>query len=143
MNKRKAMSYVRVGSTEVAEAFMSIDHQKQAIRRYCFENDIEIVNEYKDIGSANDANRQGLQSLINDLQTHNGKIDFVVVTEWSRLARNMGLALEIEGAFHVIGVAIKSIATLPDNPLNKEFSKLLSITKESTKSLPEHDSNKS
>lgn len=84
---KKALIYSRVSTDEQAEEGLSIDTQINRCRRWAEDNDASIVGIYKDEGkSATNMNRAGLKDMLGRVQ--DGDIDYILVLDTDRLARN-------------------------------------------------------
>lgn len=90
MNGLKIGIYCRVSSREQAIYGYGIDVQKNKIRDYIklFEIDHSVIKYYIDEGiSAKNLNRDGIKSLINDVEDN--KIDVVYIYKLDRLSRSV------------------------------------------------------
>lgn len=84
---KKALIYARVSTDEQAEEGLSIDTQINRCRRWAEDNDTTIVSVFKDEGkSATNMNRASLQDMLGRVQ--DGDIDYILVLDTDRLARN-------------------------------------------------------
>lgn len=95
---------------------VSIDVQRQQLRRFAFERDLTLVEEFADaVESAKDEDRPGFQRLIHAVRNPHRGWSTLLVLDTSRLARRRLMALmfeEIECARRGVTVVYKS---LPDN----------------------------
>lgn len=83
----KAIAYYRFSSSNQHEE--SIEAQQEAVKRYAFERGITIIKEYFDRAeSAMSDDRPQFQMMINDINTGKINVDFVLVHNTSRFARN-------------------------------------------------------
>ena len=86
MKKRGAL-YLRVSTDDQRDNGFSIESQLRMLRKYCDNNDIDIIEVYNDAGySGKDLMRPGMQKLLNDIKSH--KIDTLVAIKVDRLTRN-------------------------------------------------------
>jgi site-specific DNA recombinase len=85
--KQRAVAYVRESTEEQGQGF-SPDAQREGIRRFAPENNLEIIAEYCDFHSGwrKSAARPEFQRLMADAAE--GKFDVVLVYHTSRFARN-------------------------------------------------------
>lgn len=84
----RVIGYVRVSSEMQKEKDNSIRSQIKSIKKYCEDNNFELIGIYKDEGiSGLKSNRGGLVKMMNEIQ--NLKIDIVIVYSLSRLGRKL------------------------------------------------------
>ncbi len=63
---KTAYAYLRVGSRHQTASGISIDSQKEAIKRYCRENNIRLIDVFTDCpASGNDLNRKDLVRMLS------------------------------------------------------------------------------
>ncbi len=85
---RRGVIYVRVSYADQVEG-TSLGSQERDCRRYCAENDIEVVEVFVERGrSAKTKERPELYRLLNFCGKKRSKIDALVVHKLDRLARN-------------------------------------------------------
>lgn len=90
--KEKAILYARFSPRPNAEKCESVEHQLEDLRRYCMENDLQMVDEFSDKAcSGADDERPGMWDAINALK----KGYTLVVRRFDRLARDSTFALQI------------------------------------------------
>lgn len=89
----KAAILVRV-STRKEEQKSSLENQRKLFTEECAKNGWEIYDFYQEIESGTNANRKGLNQLINDAKER--KFDLILAKELSRLARNVPLAYRLK-----------------------------------------------
>lgn len=89
MSEKKAVMYLRV-STEMQVEGYSLDAQESTIRQYARAYDIDIVRTYKDEGKSGKSieSRIYFQKMLDDIETEEVKVDFVLVYKLSRFGRN-------------------------------------------------------
>jgi site-specific DNA recombinase len=85
--RQRAVAYVRESTEEQGQGF-SPDAQRESIRKFAAENDLELVGEYCDFHSGwrKSEARPEFQRLMADAAE--GKLDIVLVYHTSRFARN-------------------------------------------------------
>ena len=84
----KVVTYVRVASKVQAEAGYSLELQREKLRKYAEENNLEIVKEFSDIAPANDVySRKGFNEMtkfIRDFEDSENKLA-ILVTQIDRI----------------------------------------------------------
>lgn len=81
----RAVAYARFSSDNQREE--SIDAQLRAIRKYCLDNDIDLVYEYTDEAkSATTDNRPGFQRMFQELEQRD--VSMLIVHKLDRFSRN-------------------------------------------------------
>jgi len=82
--------YFRSASSDQAEE--SIAYQEKATREYCDANEYKIIEDFADIGySGNNLERPGLTKMMNKIKNA-PMYDIVLVTNISRISRNVNEA---------------------------------------------------
>lgn len=106
---KRAVSYTRVSTREQSEDGQSLANQRDRIQAYCKAKEYELVEGFSDPGaSAKDLNREGLQSLIEEIK--DDSIDVVVIYKLDRLTRSVkGLGRLIDDIFGAEDVALASV----------------------------------
>ncbi|MBS3764921.1 recombinase family protein [Candidatus Bipolaricaulota bacterium] len=106
---KRAVSYTRVSTREQSEDGQSLQNQHDRIEAYCKAKDYELVDSFSDAGaSAKDLNREGLQSLIEEIK--DDSIDVVVIYKLDRLTRSVkDLGRLIDDIFGSEDVALASV----------------------------------
>lgn len=93
--KKTAIAYYRKSIEREAEK--SIEGQREEVRRYAMENNIEIVSEYEEVASSMTTDREKLNLLFKDLES-NKNIDYILVHRFDRMTRDilgMGYVMSI------------------------------------------------
>ncbi|MDD3793875.1 MAG: recombinase family protein [Candidatus Gracilibacteria bacterium] len=90
MNERlKFIGYVRIsGSREQKERNLSIPSQIDQVKKYCHENDLNLVNIYKEETSAFKGKRPVFGKMV-DFINKSKDIAGIVVFKWDRISRNI------------------------------------------------------
>ena len=113
LTPKRAVSYIRVSTREQAqrggsEEGFSLPAQREANKRKAQAMGALVVKEFADRGeSARSANRPELQKMLAYLK-EDGGIDYVIVHNLDRLARNRADDVEINRAFEEAGVRLVS-----------------------------------
>jgi DNA invertase Pin-like site-specific DNA recombinase len=106
MTTKRAAAYTRVANSENASERLA--DQERQIRQWAQRNGCEVVDVYTDIGSGNNDQRPGLEQLSADARA--GAFELVIVTELSRLFRNMLLLhLYCNLLRNQMGVAVSAV----------------------------------
>ena len=91
MTVRKVVTYVRVASQDQAKAGYSLELQREKLRKYAEENNLEIIKEFSDIAPANDVHsREGFNEMtdfIEDFEDSENK-PAILVTQIDRITRD-------------------------------------------------------
>ena len=89
-----AFGYYRLSNEEAKDAkkfrdeSSSISNQRMVVERYCRQNNITLVREFKDDGwSGGNFDRPDFQAMMRELQR--GKVNTVITKDLSRLGRDM------------------------------------------------------
>jgi site-specific DNA recombinase len=112
---KKALTYARVSTDEQAKEGQSIEAQIKLCQRHADANGMNIVEVYKDEGkSGSNMSRPGLQALLDRVGSDK-TIDYVLVLDTDRLARNTLDHLTIKAFLSKKGVQLISISQLMIN----------------------------
>ena len=102
--------YCRLARADQEDTLLEV--QKERLRVYAKERGYDIVAEIAGIGSGLSLNRPGIREMAG--LAHRHMIDAVLVSDISRLCRDCGQALRLEGKLKKQGVSIES---MKGNPL--------------------------
>jgi DNA invertase Pin-like site-specific DNA recombinase len=107
---KNAIIYCRVSTEEQAREGFSLDAQEKFCRNYAKQNDLRVVATFRDEGkSGTSLDRPALKDLLGRCQ-QDKNIDFVLVQETDRLARNTKDHLTIKAIFKKADVKLISVA---------------------------------
>lgn len=107
-----AVIYVRVSDPRQAEN-LSLATQLRACEEYCHRQGFQILERFKEQGeSAKTADRTELQRLLQYCRTHKGKVQFVVVFNLTRFAREKYDHFALRAHLKSLGISLRS-ATEP------------------------------
>lgn len=102
---------VAVYARSAAENQESIDEQLQIVREYAAEKGYEIVAEFVDNGaSGNDLDREGLQSLIDRVRSEQIRVQALIVSDRSRLARGGEAVMRLPILLNSCGLEFLSVS---------------------------------
>ena len=100
---QKVVTYLRVTSKTQANAGYSLELQREELRKYAEENNLEIIKEFSDIAGANKTDREGFNKMLEYLETSKD-CKTILVTKIDRLCRNTETYGELE-SYSVISIA--------------------------------------
>ncbi len=107
MERKKAVCYIRVSTSEQATEGISLDNQKAKISAYCALNDLDIMEIIEDAGkSGKSLNREGIEALLGMIRK---KIRAVVVYKLDRLSRKVIDTLTLIETFEKAGISFHSL----------------------------------
>ena len=107
-----AVIYVRVSTKEQTEN-LSLSTQLKACEEYCERQGFEVLARFREEGeSAKTADRTELQKLLQYCRTHKGKVQFVVVFNLTRFAREKYDHFALRAHLKSLGISLRS-ATEP------------------------------
>ncbi len=107
-----AVIYVRVSDQRQAEN-LSLATQLRTCEEYCRRQGFEVLERFKEQGeSAKTADRTELQKLLQYCRTHKGKVQFVVVFNLTRFAREKYDHFALRAHLKSLGISLRS-ATEP------------------------------
>lgn len=100
-------AYTRISTHAQSDGY-GLDTQRKKIRQWCDLHGVDNVTWYTDTASGGDTDRDGLQELLNDVQS--GDVDAVVVYKADRLSRSLKDLLNvIDDALAPTGTAFVSV----------------------------------
>src|SRR5436190_3929636 len=107
-----AVVYIRVSTKEQTEN-LSLPTQLRACEEYCRREGFEVLERFTEQGeSAKTTDRTELQNLLKYCRTHKGKVDFVVVYNLTRFAREKYDHFALRALLKSLGISLRS-ATEP------------------------------
>ncbi|RIK82249.1 hypothetical protein DCC62_00460 [candidate division KSB1 bacterium] len=115
---KNALIYCRVSTEEQAREGFSLDAQEKFCRNFALQNDIRIIDVYREEGkSGTKLDRPALTELLDRCQ-QDDRVDIVLVQETDRLARNTKDHLTIKALLKKANVTLISVAQpmLDDSP---------------------------
>jgi site-specific DNA recombinase len=107
-----AVIYIRVSTKEQTEN-LSLSTQLKACEEYCERQGFEVVTRFREEGeSAKTADRTELQKLLQFCRTNKGRVQFVVVFNLTRFAREKYDHFALRAHLKSLGISLRS-ATEP------------------------------
>ena len=106
---KRAILYRRVSTTKQKETGNSLNSQKDQLRSFCYNKEIQIIQEFEEDFSAKDFNRPAWRSLEDYAKKNHKNIDFVLVVQWDRFSRNSLGSLLTEDAFSKLNIEVNCI----------------------------------
>lgn len=104
MNKDKYCIYARVGTQQQEETRVSINSQVERLETFAKENGYQITDTFTDIGSANDGERAGFESMIKKVKK--GEVGGILCTDISRLIRSPKLTVLLDELVRTKGIGL-------------------------------------
>ncbi|MFM2224251.1 MAG: hypothetical protein RJA07_453 [Bacteroidota bacterium] len=123
---KKAILYVRVSTDEQAEKGFSLAHQDERLRKHCEQNNIEVVDFYREDHSAKTFDRPAFTKLLEFGKKHKGQINLLLFTKWDRFSRNAGDAYGMINQLTKLGIEPQAIEqpldlAIPENKIMLAF----------------------
>jgi site-specific DNA recombinase len=116
---KKALGYLRISDKKQIKG-ESLANQREAIRSYAYDKDIEVVDWFTDEAkSGKNADRQALQELIVKAAKMKGQIDYVLVYKMNRASRDIdSYVMVIKSQLSALGIRIQSVTEqFDDSPM--------------------------
>ena len=106
MQKLKVIAYCRV-STEMQEKKESLETHIQAVKRFCLDNDYELLETHTDVMSGGNRKRKGFLKALRDIE--NKDFDIFLAYDVSRIARDVYAFLKIFNKLKENNIQLKLI----------------------------------
>jgi len=117
----KGIIYIRVSSEEQTKG-TSLDDQENRCRKYCKDNNIEVLDVFREEGvSAKTTDRKKLLEAMEFCRKNKGRMEFFVVWKVDRFARNTEDHFAVKKILADSGVSLKSVT----EPIGKDPSEAL------------------
>lgn len=105
--KKRAVMYVRVSTHQQVDG-ASLDNQEERCQEWALRNGVLIMRTFREEGvSAKTANRPELQNMLRFLNEHGKEINYLIIYEVDRLARNMEDFMAISAELRKHKIALK------------------------------------
>lgn len=107
---KRAVAYLRVSTKgQIGEDKFGIESQREMIKEYCEQNEIEVSNWYIDEGvSGADVHRPALDKVMQGEVT-NPPVDYIIVAKADRLSRDVTLYHSFKFKLAELGLEIISV----------------------------------
>ena len=116
MTKNGAVGYARVSTEEQARENSSLPAQKRKITTYCEQNGLPLLKVFEESSSARTMFREQLHTMLEFCREHRSEISCLVISDLSRLARNVADQGTIILRLQALGIKLASI----DEPLTDD-----------------------
>lgn len=118
VRRKEVVAYIRTDTTDATNKTRELQESK--IRDYCRQNNLHIQHIFIDSSAGgNNVDRKSWNTLVSYLQQNKGTIDYLVVANYDRIARNMTLRLQEMKKVKAHGVAIR----MAGEPLKRKHKK--------------------
>lgn len=111
-NKEKLINvilYCRVNTDEKTVNGFSLNNQKATLKKYCDNKNYNIVKHYEEVCPGLNFDRPEWNNLIDCVNNKKNSIDIILITDWSRLSRNVEKTIAEVSKLSEIGIAVNSI----------------------------------
>ncbi|MBA3665142.1 MAG: recombinase family protein [Bacteroidetes bacterium] len=85
----KAILYTRVSRGEVIDPKDSLDSQEEQLNEYCLENEIEVIQVYKDVASGENFNRPQFLKMYLNIRSGREKANLLLFTSFDKFCSNL------------------------------------------------------
>ncbi len=106
---KKAILYRRVSTNEQKKTGNSLNSQQNQLRKFCENNQMQIIKEFEEDHSAKDFNRPEWNRLMKFSKENQKNVDFLLVVNWDRFSRNTLDALNTIEIFKDYNIEVNSI----------------------------------
>ena len=122
VNKKRAIAYVRVSTTDQKDRGYSLPDQRDKITRFCENADIEIIQFFEEDYSAKTFDRPEFNKLKAFAKRHKKEIDHLLFIKWDRFSRDVFGAYAMLSEFEKLGIECQAIEQwldykIPENNL--------------------------
>jgi DNA invertase Pin-like site-specific DNA recombinase len=107
---KNVILYVRVSTDEQADKGFSLRDQEEKLLRYCSENNLNVLEIYREDYSAKTFNRPEMNKLIAHCKRDHRTIDQLLFVKWDRFSRNTSESYNKINLFNSLGITPNAIA---------------------------------
>jgi len=124
--------YTRVSTDLQAEKGYSLRDQEERIKKYCKQNNINILRHFQEDYSGKDFNRPEWKLLMEFLKRNKAGIDLFIFAKWDRFSRNLIESLHVLRKIKSMGINVHCLETNVDDrvPENKLIQAILLLIPE-------------
>ena len=109
LNGKRAILYRRVSTAEQKKTGNSLNSQKDQLRNFCYNKEIQIIKEFEEDYSAKNFNRPEWKKLNDFAKKNRSKVDFLLVFDWDRFSRNTYEALGVINDFNKLNIEVNCV----------------------------------
>ena len=106
LQNKNVILYRRVSTTDQKLNGNSLSTQNNNLRDFARNNGMNVVREYMEDFSAKNFNRPEFRKLEGYVKKNEGKVDYILITNWDRFSRNIGDGLNVIYSMKALGVEI-------------------------------------
>ena len=140
MREKQAVGYCRVSSTGQQRNGTGLDRQEQVITEYAKQAGYELIQVYQEAITGTDADRPVFAQMLADMLSNSCRV--VIVERLDRLARDLGVQLQLVGLLCSKGITLISADTGQDvtaafsgDPMLKAMIQVQGVFSELDKSM--------
>ena len=106
---KNVILYVRVSTDEQADKGFSLRDQEEKLLRYCSDNNLNVLEIYREDYSAKTFNRPEMNKLIAHCKKNHKNIDELLFVKWDRFSRNTSESYNKINLFNSLGITPNAI----------------------------------
>ena len=111
---KRAYIYARVSAQQQAAQQNALDQQEHNARHYCEDRGLSVVEVFRDAGfSGSDRSRPGLERMLLLANSDDQKVDVIVASDLTRVARDLGSSLFLKNQLERAGVELQLVHLTP------------------------------
>ena len=106
---KNVILYVRVSTDEQADKGFSLRDQEEKLLRHCLDNNLNVLEIYREDYSAKTFNRPEMKKLIAHCKKEHKTIDQLLFIKWDRFSRNTSESYNKINLFNSLGITPNAI----------------------------------
>lgn len=123
---KRAIAYVRVSTTDQAQNNLSLQGQQEAIKRYCNEKNIHLLEIFVEPGaSAKTMEREQWLASMDYCRTHAKEIDYYIVWKLDRFSRKTENHAVMAANIRKLGIKLESVTESIDETPAGRFMEIV------------------